>query len=185
MTELLTRDRLIEALERLGADLARRSLFVEIAIYGGSALMLQFEWRQSTDDVDAVVRDGFDERCLAPSVAQVAQAMGLDADWLNDAVGMFTPLHERDEWFEAAGTYPARSQAPGLRVLVASPQYCLAMKLKCLDSFDRGERDFSDAKRLARETGIDRADRLVALYRSIHGENPSSAIVARLGELLA
>ena len=185
MATSLTRERLIEALDRLGADLSRRAVFVEIAIYGGSALMLQFEWRQSTDDVDAVVRDGSDEVALAPSVAQVAADLALDADWLNDAVGMFTPLQERDEWFEAAGTYPATSQAPGLRVLVASPQYLLAMKLKCLDNLDRGERDFADARRLARETGIGSAEKLNSLYRSIHGEAPTRSVAARLAEIVA
>ena len=113
MSKLLTRERLVEALERLGTDLSARAIFVEIAIYGGSALMLQFEWRQSTDDVDALVRDGSDERALAPSVAEVARAMELEADWLNNAVGMFTPLEERDEWFEAGRHLSGRVRRTG------------------------------------------------------------------------
>ena len=45
--------------------------------------------------------------------------MGLDADWLNSAVGMFTPQHERDEGFEAAGTYPNAAIAARLGELLA------------------------------------------------------------------
>ena len=54
--------RLIGALERLGEDLLARGLFMELAIYGGRAIVLQFDWRRSTEDVDAVVREGYDEQ---------------------------------------------------------------------------------------------------------------------------
>ena len=122
------RDRLIEAFEHLGADLAGRGLFVELAVYGGGALMLQFAWRRGTEDVDAVLRPGYDERLLAPSVARVAGIMGLADDWLDDAVGMFTPLGEHDGLFQASGSFPAAGM-PGLRVMAASPHYLVAMKL--------------------------------------------------------
>lgn len=118
MAEPLDRDRLLRAFEALGADLAAHGRFVEIAIYGGGALMLQFAWRRATEDVDAVVRAGYDEAVLAPSVRRVAAAMGLAPDWLNDAVGMFTPLHEDDTLFALSGTYPAAGP-PGLRTVLA------------------------------------------------------------------
>ena len=72
MAQVFDRTRLVEAFELLGADLSARGLFVEMAIYGGGALMLQFAWRRGTDDVDAVVREGYDEAAVAPSVAHVA-----------------------------------------------------------------------------------------------------------------
>ena len=45
---MLDRPRLKEAFGLLGEDLARRGLFLELAVYGGSALVLQFDWRQTT-----------------------------------------------------------------------------------------------------------------------------------------
>ena len=39
---MLDRTRLKKAFGLLGEDLARRGLFLEIAVYGGSALVLQF-----------------------------------------------------------------------------------------------------------------------------------------------
>ncbi len=105
------RDRLVEAFGHLGADLAGRGLFVELAVYGGSALMLQFSWRRGTEDVDAVLRPGYDERALAPSVSRVAEIMGLPDDWLNDAVGRFTPLDEHETLFRASGELPVRWHA--------------------------------------------------------------------------
>ncbi len=86
MAPALDRDRILQAFEALGADLAERGLLIEIAVYGGGALMLQFAWRRGTDDIDAVVREGFDEAALAPSVRRVGERMGLPPDWLNNAI---------------------------------------------------------------------------------------------------
>ena len=106
MSDLFDRERLKQAFTALGADLERRGVFIELAAYGGSAIILQFEWRRSTSDVDAVVREGYDKWTLSPSVGTVAQSLGLDPDWLNNAVGMFTPSAEDDTLFELAGHYP-------------------------------------------------------------------------------
>ncbi|MBB5765248.1 hypothetical protein ABEV34_12620 [Methylorubrum rhodesianum] len=40
MAPAFDRTRLLQALELLGADLSARGLFVELAVYGGGALML-------------------------------------------------------------------------------------------------------------------------------------------------
>jgi len=171
MAQPLDRDRLLQAFELLGAHLAERSLFVELAVYGGSALMLQFAWRRSTEDVDAVVRDGYDEMALTPSVDHVAGQMGLERDWLNNAVGMFTPLDEGDALFDVAGSYPTEG-IPGLRTVLAKPHYLLAMKLQALSNLDRGDRDLTDARALAGHLGIDNEDALQRLYVSIYAEDP-------------
>jgi hypothetical protein len=109
MAQPLDRARLLEAFKALGSDLADHGQFVELSVYGGGALMLQFAWRRSTEVVDAVVRAGYDEAALAPSVRRVAERMGFEPDWLNDAVGMFTPLDEDESLFALAGTYPTGS----------------------------------------------------------------------------
>ncbi|TXM64108.1 hypothetical protein [Methylobacterium sp. WL120] len=177
MAQPLDHGRLRQALEALGSDLAARGVFIELAIYGGGALILQFEWRRSTWDVDAVVREGFDEAVLAPSVARVAREMDLDSDWLNNAVGMFTPLDEPESLFEVSGVYPSEGP-PGLRTLLARPHYLLAMKLRALSSLDRGTRDMDDARALAAHLGIVDLEGLVTLYASIYDEAPT--IDARL-----
>ena len=138
--------------------------------------MLQFAWRRGTEDVDAVVRQGYDERALAPSVLHVAATLGLAPDWLNDAVGMFTPLDEPDALFELSGTYPA-GDAPGLRVLTARPHYLLAMKLQALANLDRGDRDLSDACALAEHLALRDVQALRELYASIHGEDPGEDVL--------
>jgi hypothetical protein len=151
--------------------LADHGQFVELAIYGGGALMLQFAWRRSTEDVDALVRAGYDEAALAPSVRRVAERMGLEPGWLNDAVGMFTPLDEDETLFALSGTYPTGS-TPGLRTVLATPSYLPAMKLHALQSLDRGDRDLNDARALAAPLAIGDVESLDSLYRSIYGEAP-------------
>ena len=180
---MLDRARLIEAFTLLGEDLARRQVFVELAVYGGSAIMLQFSWRRATEDVDAVVRQGYDEALLNPSVLHVAERLSLDADWLNDAVGMFTPLEEDDSLFELSGTYPAGDR-PGLRVLTAKPHYLLAMKLQATSNPDRGGRDLVDARSLASHLGVVNTDALRDLYRSVLGEEPGEDVIRQFPSVL-
>ena len=180
---MLDRERLSHAFRLLGEDLAGTGVFIEIAVYGGSAIVMQFEWRRSTEDVDAVVREGYDERALGTSVARVAERMGLPPDWLNNAVGMFTPLHESDGLFEMSGTYPDAG-LPGLRVLLAKPHYLLAMKLKALANLDRGDRDLSDARNLAAELGLTQDEDLRKLYVSIHDEEPRDEIAMQFPAVL-
>lgn len=180
---MLDRTKLQHAFGLLGEDLLARGLFIEIAVYGGSALMLQFEWRQSTEDVDAVVREGYDEALMVPSVVKVASQLGLEVDWLNNAVGMFTPIDECEDLFDVAGNYPSLGQ-PGLRVLVATPRYLLAMKLQALRSLDRGERDLDDARHLAIGLGIADEAGLHELYVAVHGEKPHQDASSRFPSVL-
>lgn len=183
MGTILDRDGLIQAFELLGADLATRGHFLELAVYGGGALMLQFSWRRTTEDVDAVVREGFPEAALTPSVRHVAERMGLEPEWLNDAVGAYTPLDEDDAWFAASGSYPAE-QPPGLRVFLAKPHYLLAMKLQALASLDRGDRDLDDARALARHLGLHEPNELHRIYRSIYDEAPPADAAQRFRSVL-
>ena len=175
------RERLIEAVTFLREDLARRGCFVELAICGGAALMRQFSWRLATEAVDAVVRQGYDERVLAPSVAA---RMGLSPDWLNTAVGLFTPPGEPDSLFALPGTYPPGDR-PGLRVLAATPRCLLAMRLKALSSLDGGDRDLADATALASKLGLRDAEALHALDRSVHEEDANDAQQLRFRAILA
>ena len=179
----LDRARLEKAFELLGEDLAGQATFIEIAVCGGSAIMLQFDWRRSTVDVDAVVREGYDEHRFAASVLRVANAMGLDPNWLNNAVGMYTPLAEDDSLFALAGHYPPQGTA-GLRIVVAKPHYLLAMKLQALRSFDRGSRDLEDARSLAKVLNLAEEAELRTLYVSIHGEEPPVEVSMRFASVL-
>jgi hypothetical protein len=150
------------AFEAMGRYLRDRRLLGEIAVYGGSAILLQFDWRKTSKDVDAVVRDGH-EGAVKEAVEHAAAVLGLPPDWLNNWVGMYTSLDEQPHYFKAVGTYPA-GETPGLRVVAARPEYLCAMKLKALERETIDNRDFEDAVGLGLEIGIETAPDLQELY---------------------
>ena len=51
--EPLDRARIEQAFRIMGQYLLERKVFGEIAIYGGSAILFQFDWRKTSQDVDA------------------------------------------------------------------------------------------------------------------------------------
>lgn len=170
-------DGLVEAFGHLGADLASRGMFVELAVHGASALMLQFSWREGIEGVDVVLHPGHDDRALAPSVSRVAEIMGLSGEWLSDAFGMLTSSAGNEILFRASGNYPPHG-TPGLRVLVAMPHYLTAMRLLALDNANRGDMDMTDARALAGKSGCENVDTLARLHASMHDEEPAHDLCA-------
>ncbi|MBI4703658.1 MAG: hypothetical protein HY744_21310 [Deltaproteobacteria bacterium] len=114
--ERLTRQHIVEALERLDAGLGRRGVCAQIYLVGGAVMCLVHDVRGSTKDVDAWFTEPAAVRAAA---AEVAEQMSLPADWLNDAAKAFVP--------EAAG-FERWHALPHLQVLVADDRTLLAMK---------------------------------------------------------
>ncbi len=126
----LTADDILRAFDALAEELSRRNEHAQIAIAGGAALVLLFNARKSTKDVDAyivsptasVVRD---------AVAEVATALELPPDWLNDAAkGYFVGLSLGASLYESAS----------LTVRSVTTVQLLAMKLAgWRDAVDRAD----------------------------------------------
>jgi hypothetical protein len=167
----------IRAFEVMGRYLRDRQVLGEVAVYGGSAILLQFDWRKTSEDVDAVVIDGRHESEVKQAVEHAADVLGLPRDWLNNWVGMYTRLAEQPDDFKALGTYPT-GENPGLRVVAAKPEYLCAMKLKALERETLDNRDFEDAVGLGAEIGIETADDLTRLYESFFPDEELSPVAS-------
>jgi hypothetical protein len=166
----------------MGRYLRERDTVGEIALYGGSAILLQFPWRKATEDVDAVFREP--EAVVKDAAAYAAVELQLPDEWLNDAVGGFTPEAEQDEFFLLYGDYPKGEQT-GLRVFLAKPEYLCAMKLKALSRSSYDDRDFNDLVRLALAAGIRTEPALRNLFSSFFpSERIDPVAVARLPEAI-
>ncbi len=149
----------IEKLLRLLADkLAQNDLIGEISIYGGAAMVLAYQSRLSTRDVDAVFAP---QQEIYKAAADIAAEYEIEADWLNDAVKGF--LSEKNE------TMPFLD-LPGLKVFVACPEYLLAMK--CLSMrLGKGDTDLNDVKFLMTHLGLHEANEVLDLLGRYYPEN--------------
>jgi hypothetical protein len=128
--QIFTLERLGDALNELGQIAYEAGRVIDIAIYGGSCLMLVSNFRVATADVDAVAAQ--DQSFIDKAAEAIAARRGWPRDWLNDGVRTYlSPLVDGFEQHTLFRTYP-REEAPGLRVFVPTAEYMLAMKLMAL-----------------------------------------------------
>jgi hypothetical protein len=151
------RDQLLAALDEIGEAAIAARTHLDIAVFGGSALMLASNFRFSTEDVDiAEIAHPWPD-WLASTVARIAARNQWSDDWLNEAVNFhLSPLANPARDLIALGTFPRGSGPVGLTVFVPTARYMLALKLKALRvaDFDQGSRDLADVTALLRVLGI-------------------------------
>lgn len=129
-SEPFDRTMLEVTLRELGRRAHAAGKVVEIAIYGGCAVMLTLNYRIATSDVDAVFEK--DRDFIRQVAAEMAREFGWDRDWLNDGVKGFLSTAETDPAAKIfIGTYPSESE-PGLRVFIPKPEYLFAMKCRAM-----------------------------------------------------
>lgn len=134
---------------------------MEIALYGGTVMMLAYDCRKATKDVDAIFQP---PGVVEPLITQVAREYGLPEDWMNSGVKEFVAKHEERVHF-------AELQIPGLMITRPSARYLLAMK--CLAGrlptpFRSG--DLADIRFLLREMKIGSIDEVEAIIREFYGQ---------------
>jgi hypothetical protein len=164
------RQSLEQALRELGRRAYAEGKTIEIAIYRGSALILTFDWRVATRDVDAVYEA--DRQTVRRLAAEVANEIGWDRDWLNDGVKGFLSAADNDpEAKRLFATYPSEEE-PGLRVSVANPRYLFAMKCRTMRIGGVAENpDIDDIRNLAREIGIATSEEALKLVAEFYPSN--------------
>jgi hypothetical protein len=151
----MNREQIIGALRALADELERRGAVAEMYVVGGAAIALAYDERRSTRDVDAVFEP---KSVVYEASAVVAAELGLDQGWLNDAVKGFLE-----------GDDPAAApvlELPGLRVLTASPQKLLALKILA----HRVGEDDDDVRLLAARLGLPDAAQILAVAEEAFGD---------------
>jgi hypothetical protein len=165
MTERKQLDRKVieEAFRIMGQYLLDRKALGEIAIYGGSAIPLQFDWRTTSEDVDARVLSG-NHGLVTSAAAEAARQLELPRSWLSE--GVYTRKGEATNDRIFVGVYPSPERV-GLRVVAAKPSYMLAMKLSALERSTADDRDFADAVQLAIACSVNTVDGLRETFRRV------------------
>jgi hypothetical protein len=133
-TKLLSRTEILRALESLAEELSPESP-VEIIVGGGAALVLLYNAREATKDVDALALIAVEPAAVRAAAVRVAESAGLPEDWLNEgAKGYLHGLVPGEVLFEKLS----------LTVRAVAPQQLLAMKLSAW----RDDIDIADARLL-------------------------------------
>ncbi|HXQ08400.1 MAG TPA: hypothetical protein VN831_27055 [Bradyrhizobium sp.] len=166
MTAAFDRDALLDAFDRIGRAAALAGTKLQIAVYGGSALMLASNFRFATEDVDVSELEHPLPGWLAAVVDEIAKENGWLDDWFNDGVAFhLSPLADRALDHLEFGTFPRDGTPPGLAVSVPSAEYLLALKLKAARVTDplRGETERLDILNLMQVVGISTVEDAIAL----------------------
>jgi hypothetical protein len=157
------RAEILALLRELGRRLDAESLTGEMYVVGGAAMALAYDERRATRDIDAV----FEPKARIYAIASVmAEDLALPPGWLNDAVKGFL-----------GGPDPHAApvlDAPGIRVLAASPAMLLGLKVLA----HRAGEDDDDIQVLARALGLTTADAVLARAEQIVG--PRLTVAAEL-----
>ena len=166
MTAAFDRDALLDAFDQIGRAAARAGTKLQIAVYGGSALMLASNFRFATEDVDVSELERPLPDWLAAVTDKIAEANGWRNDWFNDGVAVhLSALADGALDHLEFGTFPRDGTPPGLVVSVPSAEYLLALKLKAARVTDpvRGEMERLDILNLMKIVGISTVEGAIAL----------------------
>jgi hypothetical protein len=120
----LTKPIMLQALARLGELAHSRGIELHICIYGGSAMILAYDSRQVSKDVNVIIHPSEEGLSLA---RQVGEELGLHSEWLNDEVRFFA-----SEAKDREGRRPLDLpiETKGLKLEVPTANYLLAMKAR-------------------------------------------------------
>lgn len=141
----ITQQEIVEALERLGQLAVARGIGIELALVGGALMVLVYEARESTRDVDVIILAPREAGMVRELAQVVAGERGWPNDWLNDgAKGFLIGLSHG----------PVVFSAPGIEVRSPATEQLLAMKLSAW----RDDVDITDARRLLQEISGSRAE---------------------------
>ncbi len=164
----LSREDLTKAFTMMGEILARDRVMGEIAVYGGSAILLQMEYRENTADVDCVIKVGHGP--VVKAMLQTGLKLNLPSSWLNENVSAFASMAESESDFIPFGAYPS-DRRPFLKVRVARPEYLLAMKVEALE---RGAaRDRADIAKLCGKLGLSSVDEVLEIRGQYFNKPPT------------
>ena len=166
MSVAFGRDALLDAFDQIGRAAVLAGKKLQIAVYGGSALMLASNFRFATEDVDVSELERPLPDWLEAVVHEIAEQNDWRDDWFNDGVTFhLSSLADHALDHLEFGTFPRDGTPPGLVVSVPSAEYLLALKLKAARVTDpiRGETERLDILNLMKIVGISTAEQAIIL----------------------
>lgn len=155
----LTRKELLLLLSELSNELTSRSIEANLYIVGGAAMVMAFEARNSTRDIDG----RYTPKAVIDQIAAiVGERHDLSAEWLNDHAAMFiSPVVDDPS--------PIPIMAEGsVRITAASAEVMLAMKLRA----SRPRLDGADIAVLCDKLRITKTEEAITIFEHYYPEDP-------------
>jgi len=178
MSATFDREQLLHAFDQIGQAAIAAGTRLDIAVFGGSALMLASNFRFSTEDVDIAEIGRPWPDWLSDVVEGIAKRYGWSDHWLNEAVTFhLSPLAQPVRDLVALGTFPRAADTVGLAVYVPTARYMLALKLKALRVADpaAGPRDLADVAGLLKVLQIADAEEAIGILAEYFPKSAADA----------
>lgn len=87
MKSSLDKEALLDILRDIAERAKKRDAMIEFSVYGGTVMVIEYEARKMTRDVDVVIHRG--ASFLRAIVDEIAREKEWDPGWLNDGVKGF------------------------------------------------------------------------------------------------
>ena len=155
----LSKETIFKALEALSDYFKQHGAQGEICIFGGTAMLLAFDAREMTRDVDAIFQP---TGLFRDAAKKIGETHDLPEHWLNDGVKGFV---------SSSGDFTSEGlpQFSHLRITRPTAQYLLAMK--CLAARESGygtDGDKKDVKTLINHLGLKTAEEILNIVEKYY-----------------
>jgi hypothetical protein len=118
----------------------RKGLIADVYVFGGAAMVIAYDARPATRDIDAVFKPDTE---VLEAAHEVARERQWPRSWLNNQATVYlSQLPDRGQ--------RVILEAPGIRCMAASPEHLLAMKVMAA----RQTQDVSDIRFLMELLGL-------------------------------
>lgn len=155
----LSKKQILQYLQVLSSEMERQNLKGEILLFGGAAMVLAFNARSSTKDVDAIFRPKKEIYAISK---EIALKYYLPEGWLNDSVkGFITSDSFKQNLF---------IRYNNLSVYIPEPQYLLAMKCMSM-RIGMESSDIDDIKTLLKYLKIKKTEEVFQLIEKYYPQN--------------
>jgi hypothetical protein len=155
----LSKEKIIKYLKELSDEMGKQNLKGEILLFGGAAMVLAFNARPSTKDIDAIFRP---KREIYAISKQIAETHLIPESWLNDSVKGFLT----NDSFEQKLYF----RFENLSVYIPDPDYLLAMK--CISMrIGMESSDVEDIKFLIRHLHIKKSEKIIQIIEKYYPKN--------------
>lgn len=160
----MNKETILDALTLLGKKARAKGIRAEICIFGGTVMMLAYNTREGTKDVDAIFRP---KEELEPLIAEVAAELQLDPNWLNDDVQKFVP----NSGPASNAAFGQLSQIRGIAFSRPTAKKMLAMKARAARLPRPGfAGDLYDLAFLVKHTKVATIEDIDQLFERFYGE---------------